>query len=305
MKKIGFTLVELLVVIAIIGVLIALLLPAVQQARESARRMQCANNLKQIGLALHNYSDTFRSFPTAGITTNQLSWNVFILPFIEQSNLHDQVNFTQATLQGAGKKEIGINRVDAFLCPSATDVYTGWKHDDAQFPSGSGVEPYTTHYLGVMGPSGTNPQTGDAYQVTAQSVGHYGGYGQQGALTFPEPARFADFTDGTSNTFAVGEVSWSTSSQPNATARNWVFGANGDFNKDVQNRAFPTSKNIYYPLNTNITSTFNNTSFGSLHPGGAMFVNADASVSFVAETINDDIYFATASRDGGEVAEAP
>jgi len=303
MRRNAFTLVELLVVIAIIGVLIALLLPAVQQAREAARRMQCSNNLKQLGLALHNYSDTYGSFPPAGITTNQLSWNVFILPFMEQQNVHQLADFTQGTLQDPGKKEVGANRIDGFLCPSGVDLFTGWKHDNAHVPTGSGVEPYTTHYYGVMGPSGTNPESGSAYNVTALTTGHYGGYGQQGALTFPQPAAFRDFVDGTSNTYAVGEISWSTAAQPNTTARNWVFGANGSFDQTVENRAFPTSKNIYYPINTNIVSTFNNTSFGSLHPGGAMFAKVDGSVSFVPETIDFDTYLATASRDGGEVIE--
>lgn len=301
MKRHAFTLVELLVVIAIIGVLIALLLPAVQQAREAARRMHCSNNLKQLGLALHNYHGAYNTFPPAGITSNQLSWHVFILPFLEQSAIHAQVDFTQGTLQDPGKKENGIHRIDAYLCPSATDVYTGWKHADAQVPTGSGVEPYTTHYLGIMGPSGTNSQTGNPYTVTAQGVGHYGGYAQQGAFTFPRPAKFSNFTDGTSNTYAIGECSWGTSSQPNTTARNWVFGANGTFNNDVENRAFPASKNIFYPINTKIVSTFNNTSLGSLHPGGSQFATADGAVSFVPETISNDIYLGMASRDGGEV----
>ncbi|MEX0793702.1 MAG: DUF1559 domain-containing protein [Pirellulaceae bacterium] len=301
MKKNAFTLVELLVVIAIIGVLVALLLPAVQQAREAARRMQCSNNLKQLALSLHNYSDSFKTFPPAGITTNQASWHVLILPYIEQTAIHAQFNFTQGEFIAAGKKEHGLNRITGFLCPSGTSEFTGWKHANAQVPVGSGIEPYTSHYIGIMGPSGTNAVTGQPYLVTAQSIGHYGGYGQQGALTFPKAGKFADFLDGTSNTFAIGEASWGTPSQPNTTARNWVFGANGAFNTVVENRAFPGSKNIFYPINTNIVSTFNNTSLGSLHPGGAQFGYADGSVGFVAETIDDGIYLSTASRDGGEV----
>src|SRR6187401_3085395 len=91
----GFTLVELLVVIAIIGVLVALLLPAVQAAREAARRMSCQNNLKQLGLACHNYADIVGVLPPAGTSSNEFSWCVHILPFIEQKNLYDQFNFNK------------------------------------------------------------------------------------------------------------------------------------------------------------------------------------------------------------------
>src|SRR6188474_2683919 len=91
----AFTLVELLVVIAIIGVLVALLLPAVQAAREAARRMSCSNNLKQLSLALHNYEDTHKTLPPAGIDSNQMSWTVLLLPYMEQKPLYDQFNFNK------------------------------------------------------------------------------------------------------------------------------------------------------------------------------------------------------------------
>ena len=303
-KRKAFTLVELLVVIAIIGILVALLLPAVQAAREAARRSQCLNNLKQLGLALHNYSDTQRTFPPAGIGTNQLSWLVLILPFIEQAPLHDQFNFNEGYFQdwksGIPEKQVhGLIRIDGFLCPSGTDDLTGWKHANAQVPQGSGIEPYTCHYLGVMGPRGANPYTGETYEILAGTKS-YGGYGQQGALTFPWPAKFADFTDGTSNTYAVGEASWSTGQEPNTTARNWIFGVNGPFDTTETNRAFPVAKNVLYPMNSNRINRFNSTSFGSQHPDGAQFAMADGSVQFVTDLIDNSVYLAMASRDGDE-----
>ena len=306
----GFTLVELLVVIAIIGILIALLLPAVQAAREAARRSQCSNNLKQLGLALHNYHDTYGLFPPPGISWNQLSWHVFILPFIEQGALYDKFSFVQGDFYSSAlspnRKDLGMNRIAAYLCPSCTDELEGFKHVSAQVPPSSGTYPYTTHYHGVMGPRGTNSYTGKTYLVLAQTIGHYGGYAQQGAFTFPKPAKFASFTDGTSNTYAIGETSWGSATQPNTTWRNWGFGANDPgcgsqcFNEAEQNRAFPGAKNIYYPINTRIVSTFNLTSYGSFHPGGAQFAMSDGSVHFVSQTIEFAIYMAMASRDGKE-----
>ena len=123
-RKRGFTLVELLVVIAIIGVLVALLLPAVQAAREAARRMSCGNNLKQLGLALHNYHDTFNTFPPGGITPGNCcgtpsaaTWTIFILPFIEETALQNQYNFNVWNRDPVNA-QVRESFIKAYLCPS-------------------------------------------------------------------------------------------------------------------------------------------------------------------------------------------
>src|SRR5262245_22393651 len=115
----AFTLVELLVVIAIIGVLVALLLPAVQAAREAARRMRCSNNLKQLSLGLHNYEDVHKTLPPAGINTNQMSWLVLVLPYIEQTNLYDRFNFNAGAWNANNRITI-VKRVKIPIinCPS-------------------------------------------------------------------------------------------------------------------------------------------------------------------------------------------
>src|SRR5689334_8595124 len=120
-RRAGFTLIELLVVIAIIAVLIALLLPAVQQAREAARRAQCVNNMKQLGLALHNYHDTFDAFPTGGFakvsTENLYAWRCLILPQMEQSALYNSINFS-VQVGGRGSYTMWMTVVNTWLCPS-------------------------------------------------------------------------------------------------------------------------------------------------------------------------------------------
>src|SRR5688500_807799 len=159
LKKHGFTLIELLVVIAIIAVLIALLLPAVQQAREAARRTQCRNHMKQIGLALHNYHDSHQRFPT-GVTeiNGQVSWHAYILPFIDQAPLYQQFNWNGTAIYIMSPNGPHcLQRIPVYLCPSSDANRTPVEMWPVPFfePNVTAtprpVE--TTHYYGVLGPA--------------------------------------------------------------------------------------------------------------------------------------------------------
>ena len=301
-KNPGFTLIELLVVIAIIAVLIALLLPAVQQAREAARRSQCKNNLKQIGLAIHNYHDTMNCFPPGGLHVGtQASWLVMILPYIDQANLYTTINFNVSSYTLI--QPVALNRVASFLCPSSHDERSP---TESSTPTGGTSTPcYTTHYYGVMGPGldMTNPVTGSLYLVeNGTGNSGLGGFGVQGLLGTSRVTsvnrsavkRMRDATDGTSNTFLVAELSYDT--RKANCYRAWTRG-NGGTN------AMGSAKNIVKGINVagyNGSSNFNSPSFGSLHIGGAHFLMGDGTVRFVSENIDMGVYCATASCDGGE-----
>jgi prepilin-type N-terminal cleavage/methylation domain-containing protein len=289
-RRKAFTLVELLVVIAIIGILVALLLPAIQAAREAARRTQCNNQMKQLGVALHNYHDTFNLFPPGGLSAgNRLAWTVLILPFIEMEAMHSLVDFNARTGNGYDAAAVNINTLKPapYLCPSAVRAKS--------FENGS-TTIYTTHYYGIMGPKGTNTSTGGTYTLDNSVTGH-GGFATQGVLLRRDSVRFADILDGTSNTFLVGESSYSRSltGQNNTSFRKWYRGCDGS--------ASAPTKNILDGINVtpyNGTNNFNDVSFGSEHPGGCMFVRCDGAVRFVSQNVDLGVYKATASRDGAE-----
>ncbi|HBO42430.1 MAG TPA: prepilin-type cleavage/methylation domain-containing protein [Planctomycetaceae bacterium] len=294
----GFTLVELLVVIAIIGVLIALLLPAVQAAREAARRLHCTNNLKQLALGVQSYHDGYGCFPYGALDSHQMSWRVSILPYIEQQNLHEQFNFRLTSLAGSTNLAVALTPVNDFFCPSATNllsIYTGGQVN--------GVQTYTAHYFGVAGAEGIDP-AGTTYEsdpTTNPSI--YGYVGRNGVLTLNETITISDISDGTAATFLLGEIAHDEPGiygYAGGTGRAigggdgqpWVSGTTG-------NRPTLACKSIEIGINMPGVAT-SQIAFASYHPGGASFAKCDGSVSFVDEDVDMAVYKATASRDHEE-----
>jgi prepilin-type N-terminal cleavage/methylation domain-containing protein len=298
-RRSGFTLVELLVVIAIIGVLVALLLPAVQAAREAARRSQCSNNLKQLSLALHNYEDTHKTFPPAGIDSNQMSWVVLLLPYFEQKALYDQFNFNKGAWNAFGRITLvqGV-RIKTIICPNLTtkaDSYSVF----VTTPDESNVS--ALHYYAVLGPNGpTAAGASQPYIVQGVDQGFgfcaaQGAFGQatvSGPNVTPINNPLRTFTDGTSNTLLLGEMAWPKYLYWRPWTRGYYFDARGTL--------LYASKNVTNPINSKFSDPWNDASFGSLHPTGCMFSRADASIHFVRQNIDMPTYRALASRDGGE-----
>ncbi|MFI4875747.1 MAG: DUF1559 domain-containing protein [Blastopirellula sp. JB062] len=314
----GFTLVELLVVIAIIGVLIALLLPAVQQAREAARRMQCSNNMKQLGLALHNYHDTNGSFPfgarAGSLTPANLTgtnWRTSVLPFMEQSTVFDQLNFNGSSFSGyAGAPYTNGNDIleglviDGYVCPSSpVDPLV-------KAPSAINDRPSQMHhYVGI---AGAYPDPAGRTDVCQQTLRGYAC--ATGALRPAQTTKFRDFVDGTSNTLAVAEQSGRVGTE--VLAANYGGGWTGMLAIYPVSSITDSDDNYYYTGLTTIrwqinsdtkTSSSssqpyeNNTITNSYHPGGMQGLLADGSVRFVQETISMDIFRRIATSDDGLV----
>lgn len=303
----GFTLVELLVVIAIIGVLVALLLPAVQSAREAARRMSCGNNLKQIGIAMHNYHDTIRVFPPGGITLggccstpSYTSWTIAILPFMELGTLEAQYNHAFLN-EDTQNKFVREQFVAAYLCPSEAE---GRK---LQVPeSGPGQErniAYATgSYRGMGGRSDGSGWWDNRQHSTLKREwkGVLHTIDGQGL----ECENFGTITDGTSNTWMVGE--YTTKSRVRRRTH-WAY-SYASYNKSdavAESRTLLNDYDRCVAIGGAGADNACKRGWGSFHPGGIQFVLCDGSVRNVTKTINMTLFVELATIAGGEAAQLP
>jgi len=320
-RKLAFTLVELLVVIAIIGILIALLLPAVQAAREAARRAQCTNNLKQIGLALHNYHDTYNIFPNTywwcwapDPDVNLGSVKVRLLPYIEQQGLYDAIDFNAIDtdwLTLPNGEGIHAQNVPGFVCPSSTERgLTLWGHGVDNYAASRGATPeswagsptclcdatpwYQYATADLLGPNG---EPSGPFQRTGDWSGRW------------YQCRMADVTDGLSNTIFFGERLYKCSDHANF---GWYIGHGEGMCGTLIPINFDTCHDVNFDyVSAGLTECHRmctwNTEFGfkSKHPGGANFLLGDGSVRFLPETIDHWTFQYLGAKADGHPAQVP
>lgn len=296
-RRSAFTLVELLVVLAIIGMLVSLLLPAVQAAREASRRISCSNNLKQVGLALHLYHDIFQQLPPgwwgyAPATRAEnwqgepgWGWCAAILPYVEQRTLSESAIHFELPIHDPRNQQAREAHLPVFCCPSdaghrtflleaADDHDHGGHGPGCLFP----LTMATGNYVGMFG-------TQDMHDVC-----EHGPCRGNGTFFLNRGVQLAEIKDGLSNTLMVGErTSWLSHST-------WVGAVAGSEHGPA--RVVGVG---FYPPNAEGTYENKVHAFSSAHPSGTQFVLGDGSVRLIAETIDRDAYRSLCTRAGGDV----
>ena len=328
-KRRAFTLVELLVVIAIIGILIALLLPAVQAAREAARRSHCANNMKQIGLALHNYFDSYKAFPAAGRGYGMCTGTpvngevknsnglVAILPYMEQQPLYDQFNHEEAysdsnirsggTVVGDpatnGNAALSEQVLQAFICPSDNNGPKDRTLVGIHYGPARGFTGAATNYDFITS-AWTDFSNCNSYMTSTNKRM----FGEESAT------RMAEVTDGLTNTFMLGET---TKYHVNGRAFAWAYRAWVMTGVDPYPSARDAGINLWHmpwvhptwasPPYTPVSGRTRTwwSAAASLHPGGCQFALGDGSVRFVSETIQKSMLNNLARMADGQVVAVP
>lgn len=330
----GFTLVELLVVIAIIGVLVALLLPAVQQAREAARRMSCSNNLKQLGLAIHNHESTYKYVPTWRIVFTEAEYptspaNPYfavtddarspfgalgqLLPYLEQGSIADRVDFKRSLLDpvnlpppfpGGTNDPTMMAPLSVFMCPSTPEAPSDYGAYFAPlgFPANTPFNLPRTDYVPLRG----------VHRSLAVCVGLPDATTDNAMLGTSDPinkrkVKFAEVIDGLTNTICFIEL---------AGKQDWYFGRQkltgihlnsyyGDWNvaRHVRGLSGADATNPGQ-AGCSVINVFNENNPLSFHPGGVQAVRGDGSVFFLTETVAPEVFVAMVTRDGGETLTA-
>ncbi|MCH7751005.1 MAG: DUF1559 domain-containing protein [Planctomycetes bacterium] len=272
-SRCGFTLVELLVVIAIIGVLAGLLLPAVQSAREAVRRLQCQNNLKQIGVALHSYHDVNKQFPRGGWAPSRakLSWSASILPNLDASSLFDHIDRT-VPFTDPRNLAVGQTHLSVFLCPSAPrdPVLKAFSH--FLFPKPSYYA--RTSYGAVNG---------------ERALRHFNARNdpERGTMLFEKNISFKEVTDGASQTFLIAEA-------PEGIQAMWINVLN------LFDQSAPINAQAESPERKKYVFADYGQEISSYHPTGAQVLFADGSVHFLSKNLDELVLAALCSRAGEE-----
>lgn len=317
----AFTLIELLVVIAIIAVLIALLLPAVQQAREAARRTQCRNNMKQLGLAIHNYHDQSTRFPIGEQSPAfRMNWRFSLLPFLDQAPMFNKTDtsYTQVVGTLGGYASAGSSGYGVGTGPNA--VLKGWSMPGYNCPSGAlgtnsnsgptknNTELLQTHdYVGI---SGATPDPAGRTTVCSAQTGYGGIYCNNGFLAPNDCFSIRDGTDGTSNTMIIAEQSGpiAMSDYRSVYYGGWCGITTGGKAPGMTGSPWGSgTTSIRYTINpkTVAVGTDNtwdaNTALTSYHVGGVNVLMADGAVRFISDNIDFQTLLRVAARDDGQV----